>query len=102
MSARYEKTLGYPPRVSLLVDFNTKRGAVVDYTVILLLLTPEGDKTIRVYDSAHGYNEMHRYTRTNGKQTGTCFHSGSLGEGLRIAIADAEGRYVEMIEGWER
>jgi hypothetical protein len=70
--------------------------------VILLLLTPEGGEAIRVYDSAHGYNEMHRYTRTNGKQTGKHFHSGSLGEGLRIAIEDAEDRYGEMIEGWER
>lgn len=75
---------------------------MVDYTVILLLSTPEGSKTIRVYDCAHGHNEMHRYTRIDGKQTGKRFHSGSLGEGLRVAIEDAEDRYVEMIEGWER
>ena len=102
MSARYEKTLDYLLGVDLWVDFNTERGAVVDYVVILLLSPPEGSKTIRVYDSAHGYNEMHRYTRTNGKQTGKLFHSGSLGEGLRVAIEDAEDRYVEMIGGWER
>lgn len=102
MSARYEKTLDYLLGVSLWVDFRTERGVVVDYTVILLLSTPEGSRTIRVYDSAHGYNEMHRYTRTGGKQTGMLFHSGSLGEGMRVAVEDAEDRYVEMIEGWER
>jgi hypothetical protein len=102
VSARYEKILDYLLGVSLWVDFRTERGVVVGYTVILLLSTSEGSRTIRVYDSTHGYNEMHRHTRTGGKQTGRLFHSGSLGEGLRVAIEDAEDRYVEMIEGWER
>jgi len=75
---------------------------VIDYRVVLLLGTPRETVTIRVYDSAHGYNEMHRYTRIGGKQTGKRFHSGSLGGGLRVAIEDAEDRHIEMIEGWEQ
>lgn len=31
---------------------------------------------------------MHRYTQAGGKQEGTEFHSGTLGEGMRIAIAE--------------
>lgn len=84
------------------MDFVTERGRVVDYRVVLLFETHEGMETIRVYDSAHGYNEMHRYTRTGGKQTGKLFHSGSLGEGMRTAIKDAEDGFTEMIEGWQR
>lgn len=102
MSAHYEKILDHLLGVSLWVDFKTERGKVVDYTVILLLSTPEGSRTIRVYDSAHGYNEMHRYTRTGGKQTGRLFHSGSLGEGVQVALDDAKRGYLQMIEGWKR
>ncbi len=75
---------------------------MVDYRVVLLFDTQEGAETIRVYDSAHGYSEMHRYTRTDGKQTGKRFHSGSLGEGMRTAIEEAEEGFGEMIEGWAR
>jgi hypothetical protein len=45
---------------------------------------------------------MHRYTRSGGKQSGTEFHSGTLGEGMLAAIADIEGGYRMMIEGWRR
>jgi hypothetical protein len=75
---------------------------VNDYRVVLLLGTPKETETIRVYDSAHGYNEMHRYRRIDGKQTGKRFHSGTLGDGLQAAIEDTEDRFIEMIEGWER
>ncbi|MGC1165025.1 MAG: hypothetical protein WA862_02860 [Solirubrobacterales bacterium] len=102
MSARYYKDLDLPGGVHIWVDFSTDRGTVVNYRAVLLLDTPIGTETIRVYDGAHGYNEMHRYTRRLGKQTGTLFHSGSLGEGMRVAIQDMEARYLEMVEGWER
>jgi hypothetical protein len=51
-------------------------------------------------DSAHGFNEMYRYTYAAGKQKGTEVHSGTLGEGMRAAIADIEDSYLAMIEGW--
>jgi len=45
---------------------------------------------------------MHRYARSKGKQEGTPFDSGTLGEGMRAVIEEIEGGYREMIEGWER
>lgn len=90
MSASYLQKLDERLGAALSVDFRTERGEVVDYRVVLLLAGPGGTETIRVYDSAHGYNEMHRYTQADGKQTGTLFHSGSLGEGVQVAIESAK------------
>jgi len=42
------------------------------------------------------------FALTGGKQTGTKFHSGSLGEGLRAAIEDVKRDHLQMIEGWNR
>jgi hypothetical protein len=100
VSASYHQKLNEALGAFLFVDFRTDRGEVVDYRVVLLLDRGESIETIRVYDSAHGYNEMHRFTRVGGKQTGKPFHSGSLGEGLRIAIESAKRNYLWMIEGW--
>lgn len=50
---------------------------------------------------AHGHNEMHRYTRSEGKQSGTPLHRGTLGDGMRAAIAEIKSSYPEMIEGWQ-
>jgi hypothetical protein len=36
---------------------------VIDYAIVLLVKENEQAKTVRVYDGAHGVNEMHRYTR---------------------------------------
>lgn len=85
----------------LLVDFTTVKGKVVDYTLILLLGWEEEEReTVRVYDSSHGFNEMHRYARDVGKQTGARVHRGTLGEGMNAAIAQIEASYAAMIEGW--
>lgn len=102
VSARYYKALDRSRGIGIWVDFSTELGKVIDYRIVLLFSMPEGTETIRVYDGAHGYNEMHRYTRAGGKQAGTLFHSGSLGEGMRAAIEDAEGGFMEMIQGWRK
>jgi hypothetical protein len=73
---------------------------VVDYAIVLLVEAPGGAKTVRVYDGAHGYNEMHRYTDAGGKRDGTKFHSGTLGEGMNGAIDAIKRRHRRMIEGW--
>jgi hypothetical protein len=44
---------------------------------------------------------MHRYTRSAGKQSGTPLHRGTLGDGMRAAIAEIKSGYREMIEGWQ-
>lgn len=87
--------------VVLSVDFTTVKGKVVDYALVLrLTCAKEEQETIRVYDSAHGFNEMHRYARGAGKQTGVHVHRGTLGEGMSAAIAQIETSYAAMIEGW--
>ena len=69
---------------------------------VLLLALNGSTETIRVYDGAHGHNEMHRYKQSGGKQPGEPFHAGTLGEGMRAAIAEIERGYGGMIEGWKR
>lgn len=102
MGASYRETIDYELGVSLLVDFRTKGTEVTGYSVVLLF---EGDgepETVRVYDSAHGVNEMHRYIRSAGKQDGVEIHSGTLGEGMRSAQEEIKRSYIAMIEGWKR
>lgn len=100
MSARYDELLDPISGSVLLVDFTTRRGKVVDYTIVLLLAAVNSAQTVRVYDAAHGFNEMHRYTCGGGKQEGTEFYSGTLGEGMRAAIDAIKRGHLEMIEGW--
>lgn len=102
MGAYYRRVLDHALGALLRVQFTTQGSDVIDYAVVLLLDTEKGTETIRVYDAAHGHNEMHRYTRSAGKEPGTAFHGGTLGEGMRAAIAEVERGYREMIEGWER
>jgi hypothetical protein len=42
---------------------------VVDYSVVLLIEVHDQMETVRLYDGAHGENELHRYTRKAGKQS---------------------------------
>jgi pyruvate/oxaloacetate carboxyltransferase len=102
MSAYYRRILDHTLGALMRVQFTTQGSDVIDYAVVLLLETEKGIETIRVYDAAHDHNEMHRYTRSAGKEPGTVFHSGTLGEGMRAAISEVERGYREMIEGWER
>jgi hypothetical protein len=100
MSPDYERLLDEDRRIRMAVGFTTAGREVSDYAVVLIRGS-DAAKTIRVY-GAHGRNEMHRYTSHGGKQPGKPFHSGTLGEGMRVAIAEIESGYREMIEGWER
>src|SRR4051794_36757411 len=99
MGAYYRRILDHALEALLDVQFTTQANEVIDYAVILLLNTKKGTETIRVFDAAHGHNEMHRYSRSAGKEPGTAFHGGTLGEGMRAAIAEIERGYREMIEG---
>lgn len=100
MGALYRRILDSALGALRRVEFTTQGNEVLDFAVNLLLETEEGMETIRVYDAAH-HNEMHRYTRSGGKETGEIFHSGTLGEGMRVAISEVERGYREMIEGWK-
>jgi hypothetical protein len=102
MSARYLRVIDHVLGAILRVEFTTNGREITDYAVVLLLTLHGSTETIRVYDGAHRHNEMHRYTRSEGKQPGEPFHAGTLGEGMRAAIEEIERGYGEMIEGWKR
>ncbi len=84
------------------VDFKTVRRDIVDYSVVLLAEVDGKLETIRVYDGAHGKNELHRYTRSDGKQRAEVIHDGTLGEGMRAAISDIKRVNGAMIEAWRK
>ena len=88
--------------VWLAVRFTTVRREVVSYAVVLTAEVGGPRETVRVYDSAHGFNEMHRHTASGGKQPGEVFHRGTLGEGMRAAIAECVAGYEAMTEAWQR
>lgn len=101
MSATYLRQLDHERGVTLRVHFSTAGREVVDYAVVLLVRVGDAACTVRVYDGAHGVNEMHRYTRAGGKQAASRFHRGTLGDGMRSAIDEVARGYRTMIEGWE-
>jgi hypothetical protein len=98
----YKEDLDRSLGIRMQVRFERRGREIVSYAVVLLLRTEGAVETVRVYDSAHGFNEMHRHTRAGGKQSGKLFHSGTVGEGMRAAIGDVKSGYDQMIEGWER
>jgi hypothetical protein len=102
VGASYKETIDYELGVSVVVDFRTTGTEVTGYSLVLLLDADDGPATIRVYDSAHDFNEMHRHTRSGGKQDGVEIHSGTLGEGMRSAQKEIKRNYISMIEGWKR
>lgn len=102
MSADYWEEIDAARGVWMWVDFRTERGEVVDYVIVLAQWTGESRETVRIYDAAHGFNEMHRFTRSAGKQDGIEVHRGTLGEGMRSAQEEIKQSYPSMIEGWER
>src|SRR4051812_5283673 len=101
MSGEYELPLDYVLLAILRVEFETQGNEVTDYAVMLLFETEGRTETVRLYDSAHGHNEMHRYSRSAGKQPGATLHRGPLGDGMRAAIEEIKSGYREMIGGWQ-
>ena len=100
MNHRYRDVLDYEIGARLVVEFVTERNNVVDYAVILTVDDDDGAATVRVYDGAHGVNDMHRHNRRGQKSPATTFHAGTLGEGMRAAITAIRADYKEMIAGW--
>jgi hypothetical protein len=102
VGARYEQALNVFETVHLLVEFSSRRDEAIDYALVLVAELGGSVEAIRVYDAAHGVNELHRYTKELGKQPAEVFHRGTLGEGMRTAIAEVQRGFEEMIEGWRR
>jgi hypothetical protein len=101
MSQRYRDVLDYEIGARIVVEFTAHRREIVDYAVVLTLdEQDERQATVRVYDAAHGVNEMHRYDRAGQKAPAEPFHAGTLGEGMRTAITASRTGYKEMIDAW--
>jgi hypothetical protein len=83
------------------VRFTTRGRGITNYAVLLTVERERQRHTVRLYDGAHGINEMHRYTRADGKQPGEVFHGGTLGEGMRAATEQIQRTCQSMIEAWE-
>jgi hypothetical protein len=102
MAPDYIRVLDAELGIRMAVTFESRGREVTGYAVVLLRGDGSATATIRVYDGAHGHNEMHRYTSRRGKHPGVPFHSGTLGEGMRAAILEIARGYRKMIEGFER
>jgi len=102
VSGEFESDLDWIGDARMGMRWRTERGRVVDYAVTLTAMDRGRRRTIRVYDGAHRVNELHRYTRSGGKQAGMVFHAGTLSEGLVAAQLEVRHGWAEMIEGWRR
>jgi hypothetical protein len=97
---RYRDVLDYEIGVRIVVAFTTRGPDVVDYAVVLTVDDEDDAATVRVYDGAHGVNDMHRHGRDGEKAPAETFHAGTLGEGMRAAITAVRTGYKEMIDAW--
>lgn len=86
--------------VELVVWFLTERDKVISYAVVLVVMHAGDWQTVRVYDNAHGRNEMHRHTLTGGKQTAEATTAVEAGEAMRGARDEILAGYERMIEAW--
>ena len=78
----------------------TEQRAVISYSVVLLALHDGSWHTVRVYDNAHGTNEVHRHTIAQGKRPAEPVHAGEAGEAMRAARDEVLAGYEKMIEAW--
>ncbi|MFZ1927360.1 MAG: hypothetical protein WAU42_14625 [Solirubrobacteraceae bacterium] len=101
MSQRYRDVLDYEVGARIVVEFTTRGREVTDFAVVLTVDDEDGEATtVRVYDGAHGVNDMHRHTRHGEKAPAETFHAGTLGEGMRAAITAVRTGHKEMIDAW--
>jgi hypothetical protein len=100
MNQRYRDVLDHDVGARIIVAFTTRRREVVDYAVILTVDDGNGEEVVRVYDGAHGVNDMHRHGAVSGKALAETFHAGTLAEGMRAAITAVRIGYKEMIDAW--
>lgn len=96
----WRRVVDYDRGARIVIEYELRGREVVDYAVVLVVEFEGADRTVRLYDGAHGINEMHRHTLGRGKEPAEVFHAGTLGEGMRIAIDAIQSSYTEMIEAW--
>jgi len=98
----YRETLDLVRGTYLYVEFRTLGPEVIDHSLVLVMRVQGKIEIVRIYDAAHGFNELHRFTRRDGKQRGVPFHRGNLGEGMRAAMSSIKSNFQQKIEGWDR
>jgi hypothetical protein len=86
----------------MIVRLVTERGGLTSYAVALIVRDGGVWTTVRLFDNAHGINEMHRYTRGGGKQPGELFHHGTPSEAMRAAELEVREGWTEMVRAWRR
>ncbi|MGA8364517.1 MAG: hypothetical protein WB709_08345 [Solirubrobacteraceae bacterium] len=100
-SQRYRDVLDYEVGARIVVEFTTRGREVIDYAVVLTVDDEDDEAvTVRVYDGAHGVNDMHRHGHDGEKAPAETFHAGTLGEGMRAGITAVRTGYKEMIDAW--
>lgn len=82
--------------------FLSERRRVLSYAVVLLTLHEGAWRPVRVYDNAHGRNEMHRHTLRGGKRPAEEFHAGDFGEAMRTARDEILAGFETMIQAWRQ
>jgi hypothetical protein len=90
------------PRTRVVVRRSVAGSGTLTYAVTLLAYDDGLWHTIRLFDNAHGMNEMHRYTRTGGKQPAAVFHLGTAREAVEAAEEEVRQRWQAMVDGWRR
>lgn len=87
---------------AIQVWFVTEQGVVVEFAVVLTAFDDDRLQTIRVYDNAHGVNELHRHSRSTGKRKAEVFHHGTPAEALNAAVREVRTGHAMMVEAWRR
>lgn len=102
MSPRTEYELALSATAILHARLDTEHGEAVRYAVTLVAEEQGELRTVRVYDSAHGRPEMHRYSFAGEKQAAEKAPGGTASEGFNMALDLVTDGFQEMIEGWRR
>ena len=100
MSPSTEYVRGLSDTAYAEVRYATERGTLTRYSVTLVARHDGEWRTIRVYDNAHGRNDMHRHTLSRGKEPAVTFHQGTASEAFQAALESIDRGYEEMVIGW--
>jgi hypothetical protein len=84
------------------VRYAKERGELVTYAVVLMAEVAGEFRPVRLFDNAHGTNDMHRYTRDGIKMPAETFHFGTASDAMNAAIQVIDESWEQMVEPWLR
>lgn len=94
---RFEQTLSADTRI--YVEY--RNYPIFEYAVMLQIKTLEDRwQTIRLFDNAHGTNEMHRYTGARKRLAEPFMEDRASNEAMPRAIAYLEDNCQEVRQAW--